>query len=78
MVQHNVQGIIMPRLVLHERNRPYMVKVGDQELHLCACGLSNNKPYCDGSHKRTLDEGSELFLYDETGRLKVTSFYKKE
>ena len=78
MEEGNLKGIIMPRLVLHERNRPYMVKVGDQELHLCACGLSNNKPYCDGSHKRTIDEGSELFVYDETGRLKVTSFYKKE
>jgi CDGSH-type Zn-finger protein len=74
----NLEMIIMPRLVLHERNRPYVIKVGDQELHLCACGLSNNKPYCDGTHKKTLDEGSELFVYDENGRLKVTSFYKKD
>jgi CDGSH-type Zn-finger protein len=47
-------------------------------VHLCACGLSNNKPYCDGSHKKTLDEGNDLFTYDEKGRIKITSFYKKD
>ena len=23
------------------------------ELYLCRCGQSNNKPYCDGQHKQT-------------------------
>lgn len=24
-----------------------------EELYLCRCGQSNNKPYCDGQHKQT-------------------------
>ncbi len=68
----------MSRLVLHERDHPYVVKVGEETLHLCACGLSKNKPYCDGSHAKTLKEGSDLFIYDKEGRaVKVESFYPK-
>jgi len=67
----------MSRLVLHERNRPYLVKVGDQELHLCGCGLSQNKPYCDGHHKLTLDEKEDVYFYDNEGkRVKLTNFYE--
>ncbi len=70
---------IMARIVLHERDKPYIVKVGEKELHLCACGLSENKPYCDGHHLKTSDEGNKTYLYDRNGnRVEVESFYNKE
>lgn len=31
------------------------------ELYLCRCGKSNNKPYCDGAHKKEFEE-SGLFI----------------
>ena len=50
------------RIIVHERDHPYAVKLGDlagfknltndekllkYEVHICACGLSKNKPFCD-------------------------------
>jgi len=33
---------------------PYLVEVdGGETYYWCACGLSKNQPFCDGSHKTT-------------------------
>ncbi len=67
----------MPRLVRHDRQKPYQIRPEDvkETIYLCACGLSQNKPYCDGSHKRTKDEGDELYVYDAEGRTRVLPLY---
>ncbi|MFK7815079.1 MAG: CDGSH iron-sulfur domain-containing protein [Gammaproteobacteria bacterium] len=33
-----------------------------EELYLCRCGQSNNKPYCDGQHKKAGFEESAVFV----------------
>ena len=68
----------MARLVLHERNRPYVIKLDDgRELHICACGLSQNKPYCDGHHRLTQDEeAGKVYVYAQDGRrVELINFY---
>ncbi|MFC5045575.1 glutamate synthase-related protein [Aquimarina hainanensis] len=40
--------------------------VKGEEQYWCACGLSNNQPYCDGSH-RTTDFIPKKFVAKETG-----------
>ena len=67
------------RIVIHGRDHPYVVKLGElpgfaalttddkilnYEVHLCACGLSKHKPYCDGSHVHVnKEEKGKVFAY---------------
>ena len=35
-------------------DRPYRARItGGEEIFWCACGRSQNQPFCDGSHKAT-------------------------
>jgi CDGSH-type Zn-finger protein len=56
----------MARIIKSERRRPYLIQIGGQSVAICACGLSKNKPYCDGTHKITRDEeAGKIYAYDE-------------
>lgn len=68
----------MARIVVHERNHPYIVKTksGD-EVHICACGLSQNKPFCDGHHRFTQnEEPGKIYVYLPDGsRVELFNYY---
>lgn len=58
----------MPRLVRHEANGPIEIPPQDKSVFVCGCGLSQNLPYCDGSHSicRKAEEGEgKLYVYDK-------------
>lgn len=59
----------MPRIVLKTAHGPFVLKPTEKDTRICMCGLSKNQPFCDDSHKATLDENEgELYQYDETGK----------
>ena len=47
----------MARLVRKEAKGPYELKNnGTESTWICMCGLSDDQPFCNGTHKKTADE----------------------
>jgi CDGSH-type Zn-finger protein len=67
----------MARMVRHDKNAPYEIPEGTElPIYICGCGLSKNKPFCDGTHKKTRDEDpADTYLYDDAARVKVIKQY---
>ena len=51
----------MTREVTHEAKGPDVIDTEDHDgaIHICQCGLSDNKPFCDGSHAVTSEEDED-------------------
>lgn len=60
----------MAREVTHEEKGPTRLDeddLGDDgAIFVCRCGLSEDKPLCDGSHKGTADEEDDVLYKYET------------
>lgn len=56
----------MARLVKRTATAPYKVDVSKEPQFICACGLSKNLPFCDGTHKTTArtEDAAKLYWYD--------------
>ena len=67
----------MSRLVRHDAKQPALIQVGEKVVAVCQCGLSKNKPFCDGSHKKTQDEAEhQTYMYDAEGnRVRVDDLF---
>jgi CDGSH-type Zn-finger protein len=55
----------VPREVTHTADGPYRITPEDidetyGDVAVCLCGLTDDPPFCDGSHRRTEDEASDV------------------
>jgi CDGSH-type Zn-finger protein len=67
----------MARLVEHEADGPLILDEDDiddekGDVAVCLCGLSDDRPFCDGSHRATHDEeDGMLYRYEDCERHEV-------
>ncbi len=62
----------MSRIAVHEEKSPMEIKVGGESKWICMCGLSSNKPFCNGAHKQaTGEETGKIYKYENGIRVEV-------
>ncbi|MBZ0171872.1 MAG: CDGSH iron-sulfur domain-containing protein, partial [Phycisphaerales bacterium] len=59
-------GAPMPRLIPHDATGPVRIDPQDRPVFICACGLSQNLPHCDGRHNLcAAEQEGKVYVYAE-------------
>lgn len=61
----------MPRLIRHDALGPHRIEPQDKPVFICACGLSQSLPLCDGSHKSARQEPPDRLCVYDRARVRI-------
>ena len=62
----------MSRLVKFSEKKPLKIEGKDKNYFICQCGLSKKFPFCDGHHKKTVDEEEgKIYIYNEDIKVEI-------
>lgn len=62
----------MARIIISTEDQPLKLSPRDRSVWICQCGLSKNKPFCDGSHTRVLGESKhQTYYYTKTTQKRI-------
>lgn len=62
----------MARMIRSDADGPFRIDPQDKPVFICMCGLTQNQPFCDGSHKACKSEDpNRLYVYN-ADRTEVT------
>ena len=62
----------MARIIRVTATGPVKVEPQERAVWICQCGLTQNKPYCDGSHTQVRNEAEgKLCVYNMVTQSKI-------
>lgn len=68
----------MARLIKKTAHGPEIVDCGGEKKKICRCGLSDNQPWCDGSHSKTDEEDpAKMYIYKHGVRQEIVDPFKE-
>ncbi len=67
----------MARIKIFEDNKPIILDFNGEKKAICNCGLSQNFPFCDGSHNNIKEDPEKVYVYIDGSPKEIEIYFSK-